>query len=194
MAKKIQGYIRLQLPAGAANPAPPVGPALGAQGVNIMAFCKDFNARTKDQNGMILPVVITVFSEDAMLSWLAFLKIMCLFLLQKDVLEYRLEFLLRFLKLTRPEDLERADYMQDKLQKFQFAKRGIVVSDVPTLLFWNRVRAALSKQNAYIFEQTGPARGTAAVLNMSRAIGVLIDSGIEASDTVCFFDSLFDIS
>ena len=59
MAKKIQGYIRLQLPAGAANPAPPVGPALGAQGVNIMAFCKDFNARTKDQNGMILPVVIT---------------------------------------------------------------------------------------------------------------------------------------
>ena len=63
MAKKIQGYIRLQVPAGAANPAPPVGPALGAQGVNIMAFCKDFNARTKDQNGMILPVVITVFSD-----------------------------------------------------------------------------------------------------------------------------------
>ena len=63
MAKKIQGYIRLQLPAGAANPAPPGGPALGAQGVNIMAFCKDFNARTKDQNGMILPVVITVFSD-----------------------------------------------------------------------------------------------------------------------------------
>ena len=56
MAKKIQGYIRLQLPAGAANPAPPVGPALGAQGVNIMAFCKEFNAKTKDQNGMILPV------------------------------------------------------------------------------------------------------------------------------------------
>jgi large subunit ribosomal protein L11 len=63
MAKKIQGYVRLQLPAGAANPAPPVGPALGAQGVNIMAFCKEFNARTKDQNGMILPVVITVFSD-----------------------------------------------------------------------------------------------------------------------------------
>ena len=63
MAKKIQGYIRLQLPAGAANPAPPVGPALGAQGVNIMAFCKDFNARTKEQNGMILPVVITVFTD-----------------------------------------------------------------------------------------------------------------------------------
>ena len=63
MAKKIQGYIRLQLPAGAANPAPPVGPALGAQGVNIMAFCKEFNARTKDQQGMILPVVITVFSD-----------------------------------------------------------------------------------------------------------------------------------
>ncbi len=63
MAKKIQGYIRLQLPAGAANPAPPVGPALGAQGVNIMAFCKDFNAKTKDQNGLILPVVITVYSD-----------------------------------------------------------------------------------------------------------------------------------
>jgi large subunit ribosomal protein L11 len=63
MAKKIQGYIRLQLPAGAANPAPPVGPALGAQGVNIMAFCKEFNAKTKDQNGMILPVIITVFSD-----------------------------------------------------------------------------------------------------------------------------------
>ena len=63
MAKKIQGYVRLQLPAGAANPAPPVGPALGAQGVNIMGFCKEFNAKTKDQNGMILPVVITVFSD-----------------------------------------------------------------------------------------------------------------------------------
>ncbi len=63
MAKKIQGYIRLQLPAGAANPSPPVGPALGAQGVNIMGFCKEFNARTKDQNGMILPVVITVFTD-----------------------------------------------------------------------------------------------------------------------------------
>jgi len=63
MAKKITGYIRLQLPAGAANPAPPVGPALGAHGVNIMGFCKEFNARTKDQAGMILPVVITVFAD-----------------------------------------------------------------------------------------------------------------------------------
>src|SRR5690606_345592 len=63
MAKKIQGYIRLQLPAGAANPAPPVGPALGAKGVNIMAFCKEFNAKTKDQAGMILPVVITVYAD-----------------------------------------------------------------------------------------------------------------------------------
>ena len=63
MAKKIQGYVRLQLPAGAANPAPPVGPALGAQGVNIMGFCKEFNAKTKDQNGMIIPVVIKVFSD-----------------------------------------------------------------------------------------------------------------------------------
>ena len=63
MAKKIQGYVRLQLPAGAANPAPPVGPALGAQGVNIMGFCKEFNAKTKDQNGMIIPVVITVYAD-----------------------------------------------------------------------------------------------------------------------------------
>src|SRR5512143_3675095 len=63
MAKKIQGYVRLQLPAGAANPAPPVGPALGQQGVNIMAFCKEFNAATKDQAGMIIPVVITVFQD-----------------------------------------------------------------------------------------------------------------------------------
>ena len=63
MAKKIQGYIRLQLPAGAANPAPPVGPALGAQGVNIMAFCKEFNAKTVDKAGLIIPVVITVYAD-----------------------------------------------------------------------------------------------------------------------------------
>lgn len=63
MAKKITGYIRLQLPAGAANPAPPVGPALGAKGVNIMMFCKEFNARTKDKAGLILPVVITVYAD-----------------------------------------------------------------------------------------------------------------------------------
>ena len=63
MAKKITGTIRLQLPAGAANPAPPVGPALGAAGVNIVAFCKEFNAKTKDQAGMILPVVITVYAD-----------------------------------------------------------------------------------------------------------------------------------
>jgi len=63
MAKKITGTIRLQLPAGAANPAPPVGPALGAAGVNIMGFCKEFNAKTKDQAGLILPVVITVYAD-----------------------------------------------------------------------------------------------------------------------------------
>src|SRR5436189_5382014 len=63
MAKKIQGYIRLQIPAGAANPAPPIGPALGAQGVNIMAFCKEFNAKTQKMQGDILPVVITVFKD-----------------------------------------------------------------------------------------------------------------------------------
>lgn len=63
MAKKVVGEIRLQLPAGAANPAPPVGPALGAKGVNIMAFCKEYNAKTKDQAGLILPVVITVYQD-----------------------------------------------------------------------------------------------------------------------------------
>jgi large subunit ribosomal protein L11 len=63
MAKKISGYIKLQIPAGQANPAPPVGPALGQKGVNIMEFCKQFNSRTKDQQGLIIPVVITVFSD-----------------------------------------------------------------------------------------------------------------------------------
>lgn len=63
MAKKVVKVIKLQLPAGAANPAPPVGPALGAAGVNIMGFCKEFNAKTKDQAGMILPVVISVYAD-----------------------------------------------------------------------------------------------------------------------------------
>ena len=63
MAKKVVALVKLQIPAGQANPAPPVGPALGQQGVNIMAFCKEFNARTKDQAGMILPVVITVYGD-----------------------------------------------------------------------------------------------------------------------------------
>src|SRR5213083_2962051 len=63
MAKKVVGQIKLQIPAGQANPAPPVGPALGQQGVNIMAFCKEFNAATKEQTGMIIPVVITVFQD-----------------------------------------------------------------------------------------------------------------------------------
>ena len=63
MSKKVIGQIRLQLAAGSANPAPPVGPALGAHGVNIMGFCKEFNAKTKDQAGMILPVVITVYAD-----------------------------------------------------------------------------------------------------------------------------------
>ena len=63
MAKKVIGQIKLQIPAGQANPAPPVGPALGQHGVNIMGFCKEFNARTKDQPGMIIPVVITVFQD-----------------------------------------------------------------------------------------------------------------------------------
>ena len=63
MAKKITGYIKLQIPAGAATPAPPVGPALGQHGVNIMEFCKTFNARTQGQQGLIIPVVITVYSD-----------------------------------------------------------------------------------------------------------------------------------
>lgn len=63
MAKKITGYIKLQIPAGKANPSPPVGPALGQKGVNIMEFCKQFNARTSDKEGLIIPVVITVFSD-----------------------------------------------------------------------------------------------------------------------------------
>ena len=65
MAKKITGYIKLQIPAGAATPAPPVGPALGQKSVNIMDFCKQFNARTQDQQGMIIPVVITVFADSS---------------------------------------------------------------------------------------------------------------------------------
>jgi large subunit ribosomal protein L11 len=64
MAKKITGYIKLQVPAGAANPSPPIGPALGQRGVNIMEFCKAFNAKTQDQEkGMPIPVIITVFSD-----------------------------------------------------------------------------------------------------------------------------------
>ena len=63
MAQKITGYIKLQIPAGKATPAPPVGPALGQKGVNIMAFTKEFNERTKPQMGMIIPVVITVYAD-----------------------------------------------------------------------------------------------------------------------------------
>ena len=63
MAKKIQGYIKLQIPAGGANPSPPVGPALGQQGVNIMEFCKAFNAKTQQQGDTIIPVVITVYAD-----------------------------------------------------------------------------------------------------------------------------------
>jgi large subunit ribosomal protein L11 len=63
MAKKIVGFVKLQIPAGQATPAPPVGPALGQKGVNIMEFCKQFNARTQKDSGLIIPVVITVFSD-----------------------------------------------------------------------------------------------------------------------------------
>lgn len=63
MAKKVVGYVKLQIPAGKATPAPPVGPALGQAGVNIMDFCKTFNARTQAQDGLIIPVVVTVYSD-----------------------------------------------------------------------------------------------------------------------------------
>ena len=63
MAKQVEGFIKLQIKGGAANPSPPVGPALGAKGVNIMEFCKQFNAKTQDQAGKVLPVVITVYSD-----------------------------------------------------------------------------------------------------------------------------------
>ncbi len=63
MAKKVVGMVKLQIPAGQANPSPPVGPALGQHGVNIMEFCKAFNARTQGQEGMIIPVIITIYSD-----------------------------------------------------------------------------------------------------------------------------------
>jgi large subunit ribosomal protein L11 len=63
MAKKVIGFIKLQIPAGQANPSPPVGPALGQHGVNIMEFCKAFNAKTQDKMGLIIPVVITVYAD-----------------------------------------------------------------------------------------------------------------------------------
>jgi len=63
MAKKVVGTIKLQIPAGAANPSPPVGPALGQHGVNIMEFCKSFNAKTQDKQGLIIPVIITVYAD-----------------------------------------------------------------------------------------------------------------------------------
>jgi large subunit ribosomal protein L11 len=63
MAKKVIGQIKLQIPAGKANPSPPVGPALGQHGVNIMEFCKAYNARTQDQDGLIIPVIITVYAD-----------------------------------------------------------------------------------------------------------------------------------
>jgi large subunit ribosomal protein L11 len=63
MAKKVIGFVKLQIPAGRANPAPPVGTALGPQGINIMAFCKEFNSRTQSQDGLILPAEITIFAD-----------------------------------------------------------------------------------------------------------------------------------
>ncbi len=67
MAKEVAGQLKLQIKGGAANPSPPVGPALGAKGINIMEFCKQFNARTQDQAGKVLPVVITYYAEQVFL-------------------------------------------------------------------------------------------------------------------------------
>ncbi len=69
MAKKIVGYIKLQIQAGKANPSPPIGPALGQKGVNIMAFCKEFNGKTQKQAGSILPTIITVFADKSF-TWI----------------------------------------------------------------------------------------------------------------------------
>ena len=69
MAKKVEGYIKLQIPAGKATPAPPVGPALGQHGVNIVAFTKEFNARTANEGDMIIPVVITVYQDKSCLLY-----------------------------------------------------------------------------------------------------------------------------
>ena len=63
MAKKVTGIVKLQIPGGQANPAPPVGPALGSQGINIMGFCKEVNAATKDRAGLVIPVIITVYQD-----------------------------------------------------------------------------------------------------------------------------------
>src|SRR5207247_9568423 len=68
MAKKVQAMVKLQIPAGKANPSPPVGPALGQHGVNIMAFCKGFNAQTQSQDGLILPVVVTIYQDRSFTS------------------------------------------------------------------------------------------------------------------------------
>ena len=68
MAKEISGFVKLQVKGGQANPAPPIGPALGSKGVNIMEFCKQFNARTQTQGELIIPVVITVFSDKSLPS------------------------------------------------------------------------------------------------------------------------------
>ena len=68
MAKEVAGLIKLQIKGGAANPSPPVGPALGSKGINIMGFCKEFNARTQDKAGKVLPVVITYYTEHLLLG------------------------------------------------------------------------------------------------------------------------------
>ena len=84
MAKEIETYLKLQVKGGAANPAPPIGPALGAKGVNIMEFCKQFNARTQDKQGKILPCVITVYNDKSLIlsSKLLLLPLYCWMLLK----------------------------------------------------------------------------------------------------------------
>ena len=103
MAKKVTGYIKLQIPAGKATPAPPVGPALGQHGVNIVQFTKEFNARTADQDGMIIPVVITVYAD-------------------RSFSFRRLQFFLRKLQTSNPVPAYRTKQKLLKLQKLRLRR------------------------------------------------------------------------
>ena len=105
-------------------------------------------------------------------------------------METRCEFILKFLNLTdNHEDLDKNNYMQDRLHRFQFAKRhNSIVANVQTLVFWNKIRAILAGQRDEIFEI-----GTKNTLNMSKAVRLLVESGLQADETFCFFDQLFDI-
>ena len=95
--------------------------------------------------------VVTSFGGDALVNWIEFLKIMCLFLLQKDILQTRFEFIVRFLNIKKPEDITRGDYIQDCMQRFQFKKRGLEVANMPTLVLWNKIRVELNRCREELF-------------------------------------------